>query len=161
MREDLLFRLRVIPVEIPSLTERPDDIPMLLSHFISHYANLYRLPPIDVSAAALERLQRYRWPGNVRELENCVRYLTCIQLARPIESHDLPLLPNHDGNAPAATFRDAKRATVEAFEREQVERALATAHGNISKAARSVGTPRRSFFALMRKHGIRSEAFRA
>jgi DNA-binding NtrC family response regulator len=161
MREDLLFRLRVIPVEVPALAERPDDIPMLLAHFISHYAKLYRLPVIEIGAATLERLQRYRWPGNVRELENCVRYLTCIQLARPIEPHDLPLLPSHDNLARASTLRDGKRHAVDSFEREQVEKALAAAHGNISSAARNVGTPRRTFFSLMRKHGIRSELYRA
>ena len=108
----------------------------------------------------MDRLQHYRWPGNVRELENCVRYLTCIQLARPIEPHDLPLLPGRD-RAIAPTLRDAKRAAVATFEREQVANALAAAQGNISRAARSVGSPRRSFFALMRKYGISPESFRS
>jgi len=160
MREDLLFRLRVVPVEVPSLADRAEDIPTLLEHFIPCYAKAYRMPPIEIGEAALARLQHYRWPGNVRELENCVRYLTCIQLARPIEPHDLPLLAGHDG-AIASTLRDAKRAAVATFEREQIVTALAAARGNISKAARTVGAPRRSFFALMRKYGIRAESFRA
>ena len=160
LREDLLFRLRVVPVEVPSLAQRPDDIPTLLVHFISHYAALYRMPAIEVGEAARARLQCYQWPGNIRELENCVRYLTCIQLARPIEPDDIPLLPGYGGEVAAApTFRDAKRAAVETFERERIANALAGAHGNISKAARSIGMPRRSFFALTRKYGIHPESF--
>jgi DNA-binding NtrC family response regulator len=159
MREDLLFRLRVVPVAVRPLVERPEDIEPLLECFIAHYARAYRLSPIVIGDEARQRLARYRWPGNVRELENCVRYLTCIQLARPVEVGDLPLLPDHDPPA-AASFRDAKRATVDAFERDQVAAALSRSRGNISQAARSIRKPRRTFFTLMRKHGIRADPYR-
>ena len=163
MREDLLFRLRVVPVEIPSLAERPDDVPLLLARFIDHYARAYRLPAIVISSAATECLRLYRWPGNVRELENMVRYLTCVQLVRPVEPGDLPLLRDRkhaSGTALATSFREAKEATVASFEREQISDALARAKGNIARAARSVGKPRRTFFSLMRKHGISAEPYR-
>jgi two-component system, NtrC family, response regulator GlrR len=163
MREDLLFRLRVVPVEVTPLCERPADLGPLLARFIEQYARAYRLPPIVLGAAARERMERYRWPGNVRELENMVRYLTCIQLARAIEPGDLPLLRERCREAapsPTTSFKEAKHATVAAFEREQVIDALARAKGNIAKAARTVGKPRRSFFSLMRKHGISADAYR-
>lgn len=161
MREDLLFRLRVIPIEIPPLAERREDVPALLARFVDQYARAYRLPPIVVSCAAGECLRGYHWPGNVRELENMVRYLTCIQLGRAIEPGDLPLLRDRkQAGTPPQNFREAKQATVAAFEKEQIIDALAGANGNISKAARSVGKPRRSFFSLMRKHGVSAEPYR-
>ncbi|MFN0251493.1 MAG: sigma 54-interacting transcriptional regulator [Kofleriaceae bacterium] len=154
MREDLLFRLRVVPIVVAPLAQRPEDIAPLLERFSSHYASAYRMPAICFSTAALERLAGYRWPGNVRELENLVRYLTCIQLGRAVEPNDLPLVGEHERLA--ATFQEGKRAAVEAFERSHIVDALTRSAGNIARAARSVGKPRRTFFALMRKYGIES-----
>jgi len=161
MREDLLFRLRVVPVEVPPLCDRRDDVGPLLACFIEQYARAYRLQPIVISAAAHERLDRYRWPGNVRELENLVRYLTCIQLARPVEPGDLPLLREPEAPACAApvSYWEAKEATIVAFERERIADALANSRGNIAKAARAIGMPRRTFFSLMRKHGIIADRY--
>ena len=93
-REDLFFRLRVVPVDIPPLCERPDDIPVLVREFTTRYAGRYGLPPVALSDAAWYRMSFYGWPGNVRELENCVRFLTCQQFGRCIEPDDLPLLEN-------------------------------------------------------------------
>lgn len=163
MREDLLFRLRVVPIEVPPLVARPEDIAPLLERFVVHYAAAYRLPPIQISDAARDRIERYTWPGNVRELENCVRYLTCIQLSRAVEPGDLPLIRGHEPAPSVAkepSFQAAKRAAVASFERERIVDALVASRGNIAKAARSVGKPRRSFFLLMRKHGIHADAFR-
>ena len=69
-REDLFFRLRVVPIEVPALRERPSDIPLLLEAYGSRYAETYKLPKIMISDTALKRLTSYVWPGNIRELEN-------------------------------------------------------------------------------------------
>jgi two-component system, NtrC family, response regulator GlrR len=155
-REDLLFRLRVFPAYVPPLAERPDDAAALLDGLSDWYAEHYQLPRIQLTPRAEGRLRAYSWPGNVRELENCVRYLTCLRLTRCIDVADLLLIDT----APAprrllsGDFRKAKNALVDEFERSYLERALEEADGNISRAARAAGKPRRAFFELMRKHGL-------
>ncbi|HEY9283680.1 MAG TPA: sigma-54 dependent transcriptional regulator [Pyrinomonadaceae bacterium] len=168
-REDLFFRLRVVPIEVPPLRERREDIPLLLASFVSCYARLYGLPRIVFSPEATRALTTYDWPGNIRELKNCVRYLTCLRLESPVRPHDLSLLGNAPERPPAAaaaantcaserTMKEAKRELVTRFEREYLEAALRQSNGNIAQAARASGKPRRAFFELMRKYGIKPDA---
>jgi len=166
-REDLFFRLRVIPIEVPPLRERREDIRPILGTYVTHYAEAYGLPRITFTVAAMHRVSSYSWPGNVRELENCVRYLTCLQLTGPVEVSDLPLLDEGDTSAPrreepdlsGLSLREAKRELVSRFERDYLERALRESHGNIARAARQSGKARRAFFELMRKHGVKAGGF--
>jgi len=161
-REDFFFRLRVVPVDVPRLAERRDDIPALLEEFAERASSDYKLPRIVLSDGALDRLLSYSWPGNIRELENCVKFLTCLQLTRPVDPYDLPLLDNGSGGADrrigelvtAGPLKVVKRDLVAQFERVYLERALQRSGGNIAAAARASGKPRRAFFELMRKHGI-------
>lgn len=166
-REDLLFRLRVFPVDVPPLRTRPEDIEVLLQEFVMRSAEAYGLPPVEFTPAALERLFDYSWPGNVRELENCVRYLTCVGIAGSVGPGDLPLLsqdesghgPERTKNPLDKTFQEAKREAIETFELNYLEAALASAGGKVTVAARASGKHRRAFFELMRKHGLRAERF--
>jgi two-component system, NtrC family, response regulator GlrR len=177
-RDDLLFRLRVAPIEIPPLRDRPEDAEELWERYADYYAAENAAPRIELSPIALGAIRRHRWPGNVRELENCVRYLTCLRLGRPVEPADLPFaaLPDSfvpasndfrleggrvvasangiSGNGYPSNFRAAKAALVSEFERTVVRGALEETRGNIAQAARLVGKPRRAFFCLMRKHQI-------
>lgn len=163
-REDLLYRLRVIPIEVPPLRERRDDIPLLLEHFCDTYTEAYRLPRPVFSQRALNRLFDYDWPGNVREVENCVKYLTCVQLARPVDVYDLPLphetkpaqTSSHrtSFDATGGAFQDMKDRLVREFEHDYLSDALRRSGGNIAKAAAASGKNRRAFFELMRKHGL-------
>jgi two-component system, NtrC family, response regulator GlrR len=159
-REDLFFRLRVVPIEIPSLSQRPDDIPLLVTTFIDRCSEIYKLPTIVLSGRAIDRLTSYSWPGNVRELENCIKFLTCLQLGRPIDPDDLPLLGDgetHNGvpmGTGAGPFKALKRELIDGFERTYLGDALRCSGGNIAAAARASGKPRRAFFELMRKHEI-------
>jgi DNA-binding NtrC family response regulator len=91
-REDLYFRLRVVPIEVPPLAHRCEDIPVLFAHFVDKYAREYDVPAITLSPEAARHMSVYPWPGNVRELENCVRCMTCLGLDRPARIDDLPLL---------------------------------------------------------------------
>lgn len=169
-REDLFFRIYVFPVLIPPLRERIDDVEPLLAEYVQRSAELFSLQPIRFSCEAMQRLMVYSWPGNIRELENCVRYLTSLRLGRAVETRDLKLL---DELAPAGTLqcvtaslngtaaasgllplRAAKRSIVGDFERDYVSEALRANHGNIARAARASGKPRRAFFELMRKYGV-------
>jgi len=163
-REDLFFRLRVIPVEVPPLWRRKEDIRPLIQEYVTRYADSYSLPPVSLSEAAFDRMENYSWPGNVRELENCVQYLTCLQLDHEIQVEDLPLLSfaEEESGAGAETdpagpsFQQTKRELVSLFEREYLEDALRKSGGNIAEAARASGKARRAFFELMRKHGLKA-----
>lgn len=164
-REDLLFRLRVFPLDVPPLRSRREDIPILLEAFVDSYSNAYRLPRPVFSGGAMRRILGYDWPGNVRELENCVRYLTCLQLKRPVDMYDLLLrceassepkiAPSHltvvDGK-----FQQLKREVVRDFETGYILDALKRCDGNIARAAAASGKPRRVFFELMRKYGLKA-----
>ncbi|HFA59729.1 MAG TPA: sigma-54-dependent Fis family transcriptional regulator [Rhodospirillales bacterium] len=174
-RADLFFRLRVVPVEIPSLAERREDIPALTEYFVARYAREYEVEPVVFGEAARARMMSYHWPGNVRELENCVRYLICLGLDRPVHPADLPLLdeaamPVGAAQAPAPEgeadlldlpLKEAKSMVVEGFEKMYIDKALHSANGNVAEAARRSGKHRRAFFELMRRYGIGAEVYRA
>ena len=153
-REDLLFRLRVVPLAVPALRDRRDDILPLLDAFTAWYAEAYTTAPVTFTPEARAALRDYRWPGNVRELENLVRHVTCMYPGGAIEPAQLPLVSELAVDAASGAFRRAKSALVAEFERKYLEEALAAADGNIARAARSSGKPRRAFFELMRKHGV-------
>jgi two-component system, NtrC family, response regulator GlrR len=167
-RQDLYFRLRVVPIEVPPLKARPEDVASLAAAYVAHFADRYGLPEIVFCPSALARMQAYGWPGNVRELENCVHYLTCLQLERPVQAEDLPLLsapeparqamPRANGTDVALSFQAAKQQLIEMFERNYLEEALRRSNGNIAEAARASGKARRAFFELMRKHGVAAMA---
>jgi len=182
-RKDLFFRLRVVPVDIPALQGRIEDILDLVTAFTEKSARKYNLPVVEFSEAALARLKDYNWPGNVRELQNCIEYLTCLQLQRSVLPDDLPLLnqndistPEMERNCPAAEphrngngaatvihadlFQDAKSRLVARFEKQYIVDALRTTNGNISAAARLSGKNRRALFELIRKHDIDPDAYR-
>lgn len=163
-REDLFFRLRVVPVEVLALSKRPDDIRPLFEEYIEHYATLYGLPEITLSDDAWAKVEYYSWPGNIRELENCVQYLTCLQTGRAVQPEELPLLTVEEEKMPGritpevmqASFQKSKRELVDLFEKSYLEEALRKSRGNIAEAARASGKARRAFFELMRKHGVRT-----
>lgn len=152
-RHDLYYRLNVIPVTLPALRDRPDDIPLLACHFLAKCRKEFSKPPMDFTAEALRRLQSYDWPGNVRELEHVVERAIVLAQNPRIEAHDLrlPLTMPPPSRLP---FREAKIQVVTQFERSYIEELLAEYQGNISRAARAARKDRRAFWHLMRKHGI-------
>ena len=166
-RDDLFFRLRAFPVRVPPLCERREDIPLLLEDYATRCSEAYKLARVVFSDRALQRLQAYAWPGNVRELENCVKYLTCLQLTRPVDPYDLPLLDARTSSASdqpsfdalGRPFQEAKKELVDNFEQRYLETALRQNNGNIARAALASAKPRRVFFELMRKHKIAAADF--
>ncbi len=169
-RADLFFRLRVLPIEIPPLRDRREDIPPLLEHFLQRYAAEYGKAPFTFSEDVLHHLLAYDWPGNIRELENCVRHLLCTRSGSVVHPEDLPLLlsPLAREASPTfsaalasplhqETFQSAKRRIVSAFERQYLQSSLRAHQGNIAAAARACGKHGRAFFELMRRHGLSRE----
>jgi two-component system nitrogen regulation response regulator NtrX len=177
-REDLFFRLNVIPIELPPLRERPDDVPALVAHFTAlHHARTGRPAP-GWSDEALALMARYRWPGNVRELANIVERLAILHAGEPVGATEVRRVVPVDANgaAPAARPRGDAAApdvapsaaplpdaalleqplgdALDAYERTLIVRALSVANGNVAEAARRLQTDRPNLYRRMRRLGI-------
>lgn len=160
-REDLFYRLNVVPVSIPALRERRDDIPALVDHFFARYANEQGIPPPQVSNEAMTALQAYEWPGNVRQLRNVVER-TVIMTPREklgmIEADMLPpeIFSNRSGGEAgvsvmmSAPLREAR----ESFEREYLRVQIRRFSGNISKTASFIGMERSALHRKLKLLGM-------
>jgi DNA-binding NtrC family response regulator len=156
-REDLFYRLNIIPITIPPLRDRKADIPLLASFFLSAFRRLYDKKVTGFSPEAFARLMAHDWPGNVRELENRVQQLVVLSnddLVRDldIDGGEHPVPVKSEGS-----FRDEKKRIVADFEREYVRRALERADANVSEAARMAGLDRKSFWNLARRNGLHGQ----
>jgi transcriptional regulator with GAF, ATPase, and Fis domain len=161
-REDLYFRLNVIPLAIPPLRERPDDIPALVRHFSALHRGRTGQPLTSWSLDAVDVLARYRWPGNVRELANIVERLAILHPGREVLSDDIrEVLPNapvrlaEPAALPNAAVLDTSLTeTLDDYERVLITRALSVAGGNIAEAARRLQTDRPNLYRRMKRLGI-------
>ena len=158
-REDLYYRLNIIPMTLPGLRERKDDIPILVKHFLHDLAR--KTPHVieRFSPLAMQKLMNYRWPGNVRELENKVHQIVALASSSIVlpEQIDLPIEEALGKGGELKGFKEAKRELVDAFEIDYIHRALEAAGGNISEAARLARKHRRAFWEIMKKHGIQAK----
>jgi DNA-binding NtrC family response regulator len=154
-RQDLLYRINTVEIDLPPLRERPEDIPLLLEHFIAIYAEKYNVPPKRLSAAALDRLTAHAWPGNVRALRHAVERAVILSEGEMLAPSDFSLSQTGQaagGAAPASLPPDA--STLDAMEKDAILRAL-EAHGrNISRAAEALGLTRPSLYRRMQKYGL-------
>ncbi|MEX2016362.1 MAG: sigma-54 dependent transcriptional regulator [Candidatus Hydrogenedentales bacterium] len=135
-REDLYFRLNVIPLHLPPLRERPEDIPMLIEHFVSRFARENGRTIKGLTAAARERLLRYTWPGNVRELQNCIERAVVLADGPQLDVHDLSLPDRPIGNGNGALQAGT---TVAEMEKELIFKTLEHCDDNRTKAADLLG----------------------
>jgi two-component system nitrogen regulation response regulator NtrX len=158
-REDLFFRLSVIPILSPPLRERPDDIPILVSHFIESLANEDNLKKKKIAPEAMEQLKRHHWKGNIRELRNTLERLVIMTPADAIHAQDLPeavrnssevVIPDHDE---AATLKEFK----ELSERSFLVAKLRENNWNISQTAQVIGTPRSNLYKKLEQYKISQE----
>jgi two-component system nitrogen regulation response regulator NtrX len=157
-REDLYFRLAVIPIFVPALRERQSDIASLAGHFMSGFAQEYGRRPKAFAPDATALLERYAWPGNVRELRNLIERLVIMAPGDTITAADLAFLdPLSHGAADATPPPQPGLSLHEArdrFERDYILRALAEQHGNISRTADALGVERSNLYRKMRAFGI-------
>jgi two-component system nitrogen regulation response regulator NtrX len=159
-REDLYFRLNVIPVFVPPLRDRQEDIPLLAEHFMAEFAREYgrRLKRFEPGAVAL--LQHYGWPGNVRELRNVIERLMIMVPGDAITADDLTFLgstapsPPDGDAAPGDPSRLTLHEARERFERDLILRTLAEQQGNMSRTAEVLGVERSNLYRKMRSFGI-------
>jgi two-component system nitrogen regulation response regulator NtrX len=155
-REDLFFRLNVIPIFVPPLRDRSEDIPLLAAHFMAEFAREYGRRPKHFDAAATAALQSYAWPGNVRELRNVIERLVIMVPGETIAAADVGFLTDRAVRVPALesagtlTLHEAR----ERFERDLIARTLAEQQGNVSRTADVLGVERSNLYRKMRAYGL-------
>lgn len=154
-REDLYYRIHVVPVEIPPLRERKEDIPLLAEHFLKQISRRMKKDIKAISPMAMQKLMLYDWPGNVRQLENTIEQ--AIALSRHDVLTEDYVLPSKDLSAePLMPFKEA----VEDFKKGYVVRLLEFTKGNVSKAADLAGKYRADFHNLVKKYNLKPEDFK-
>ena len=165
-REDLYYRLAVVPLRVPSLKERRDDIPALARHFIERSAESSGMVPRELSADALTALQSYDWPGNVRQLRNLMDWLLIMAPGGAADAIRAEMLPHDVANgAPAVLNLDPMadvmalplREARDLFETQYLQAQLMRFGGNISRTAGFVGMERSALHRKLKQLGVNSE----
>jgi two-component system response regulator GlrR len=154
-REDLYYRIHVIPIHLPPLRDRKEDIPLLVEHFLKTFSQEIRKEVKGITSAAMQKLMLYDWPGNVRELKNAIEYAVAMSRQEVI-SEDLILHSQNIPQEPVMSLREAK----DSFEKGYIIRLLELSKGNVSKAAASAGKYRADFYNLLKKYNIKPENFK-
>lgn len=164
-REDLYFRLQVIPVTLPPLRDRAEDIPLLAEAFLARFRVLHPDSKVRrISGEAMHRLADYPWPGNVRELENVVRRTAALSFSKEILAQDLPddilRAPEGTGETHSGDFSRARAEWLSGFEERYFRDLLEQTAGNVVQAARASGVPRPTLYRYLRKCGLDPAHFR-
>ena len=154
-REDLFYRIHVVPIDLPPLRERKEDVPPLAEYFLKEISQRMKKDIKGISSMAMQKLMLYDWPGNVRELENTIEHAVAIT-QHDIISEEI-VLPTKDlPTEPLKPFKEA----VEDFKRGYLARLLEFTKGNVSKAAELAGRYRADFYNLVKKHNLKPEDFK-
>lgn len=159
VRQDLYYRLNVVSIALPPLRDRREDIPTLAQHFLRKYATELSGQAGSFSANALRKLTYYDWPGNVRELEHTVERAVMFCETSALHEDDI-ILPGANSSQPDESFRQAKAKVIRQFEKDYLQKLLASHRGNISEAARAAHKNRRAFWELIRKHQLDVHGFK-
>ncbi|HWU90513.1 MAG TPA: sigma-54 dependent transcriptional regulator [Kofleriaceae bacterium] len=156
-RQDLYYRINVFPMHLPPLRERPEDIAMLVRHFILKYRARLGKPCEGIAPGALARFMASDFPGNVRELENKVHQAMVVAAGPIIDEQDVALPAGRGGGGRfdvTRKFREVKQEVIDAFEKQYLTELLRVHHGNLAQAARVAGMDRKNLWALVARHGL-------
>ncbi|MBC8365950.1 sigma-54-dependent Fis family transcriptional regulator [bacterium] len=157
-REDLYYRLNVVPIQVPPLRDRREDIPLLVAHFLERYSRELGVPIRKVHPDALEKLKNYRWPGNVRELGNMIERLLIMASGDQILEADIPGSGEAIGGDvalfEATNFQDFKERSEAAF----LARKIKDWNGNVSQTARALGMQRSHLYRKIEKYGLQGRS---
>jgi two-component system nitrogen regulation response regulator NtrX len=165
-REDLLFRLNVIPLQVPPLRERDGDVRLLGEHFLARYAARHELPAPRLQPSSWRLLEAYAWPGNIRELKNVIERLVILRRGAEVRPEDLPMemtrgTTSHPAGQSAAGAHPYEglplREAREAFERDLIKAALDRNDGNITRAAAELGLERTHLHKRIKAIGLSEE----
>jgi two-component system response regulator GlrR len=154
-REDLFYRLNVIPITMPPLRERKEDIPMLANHFMKKFRNEINPRIEGITPDAIHKMMMYDWPGNVRELENKITQAMVLTKTNMISAENLFL----QTEGKVEEFRSFKKAKQD-FEREYTTQVLRLTGGNVSRAAKIAQKDRKDFYEVMKKYDIDPKEYR-
>jgi two-component system, NtrC family, nitrogen regulation response regulator NtrX len=153
-REDLFYRLNVIPFLVPPLRERKEDIPLLAREFLRVFGREYGRPRVELAEDAITMLKQYNWPGNVRELKNLIeRVLIMNPHVNRIERKHLPVLVARESSRPGEEFSTLQQAR-EAYERDYILKKIDECRGNVTRAAEALGLERSHLYRKMKALGI-------
>jgi len=152
-REDLYFRLAVVPIHVPPLRERSEDIPALARHFFELASARFGRRPKRLQPDALRALMAHRWPGNVRELKNLIERLMILAPGDEVAADDLPFAAAEPELPPDAPLKDAR----DDFERRYILAALRRSRGNVTRAAERLGLERSNLYRKLKSYGIEVE----
>ncbi len=154
-REDLFYRLNVIPFYVPPLRERKEDIPLLAKHFLREFSQTYNRRPKELSEDAVDALVRYTWPGNVRELRNLIERVVIMNPSVPkLERKHLPNLIYREGGRRSLGEFSSLHEGRASFERDYILKKLDESHGNVARAAEVLGLERSHLYRKMKTLGI-------
>jgi two-component system, NtrC family, nitrogen regulation response regulator NtrX len=154
-REDLFYRLNVIPFSVPPLRDRSEDIPLLARHFLKEFSAAYSRKAREITDESVEVLMRYSWPGNVRELRNVIERVVIMNpTVSRVERKHLPPLVHRDGNRRAPGEHSTLHQARAAYERDYILKKLDENHGNISRTAEMLGLERSHLYRKMKALGI-------
>ncbi len=149
-RQDLLYRINTVEINLPPLRARIEDIPLLAVHFIDIYAKKYRKNVRGIQEGAIEKLQKYPWPGNVRELQHAIERAIIMSEEEELTTMDFFFLSGTSSNSAGAN----DSFNLEEVERSVIEKVLERHNGNISKAAKELGLTRASLYRRLEKYGL-------
>lgn len=149
-REDLFFRLNVLAIAVPRLRERPEDIPLLASHFVERLAPVHGRNGVTLDSPAAALLQNYDWPGNVRELKNAIEHALIFAKDSVLHSEDFPHIASNSGGASSS----APMRSLEEMEREAIAATLESTHYKIGRAAEILGISRKTLLEKRKKYGL-------
>ena len=157
-RQDLYFRLNVVPLELPSLKQRSNDIESLIDHFVAQFAQDHNVAALKFSKLAIKKLRAYSWPGNIRELRNICERLSILLPGKVIEPENLPMEittgpKSHNTNI--GTLPELG-INLDKLEADLINQALNRTNGNRSKSARLLGLSRDKLLYRIQKHGLGS-----
>lgn len=146
-RQDLLYRINTVEIEIPPLRDRAEDIPVLIDHFLKIYSNKYQRPGMKIEPSVVKQMKKYTWPGNVRELQHALERGVIMAKDRIISSEDI-ILPK---SLPTGEFASLK---VEDVEKKAIAKAIDKFSGNLSKASEELGIGRTTLYRKMKKYNL-------
>ena len=154
-REDLYYRIHVMPVHLPALRQRREDIPLLADHFLRKHGQRLNRPPLPVTPEALRALLEYRWPGNVRELENAIERALLLAKGDSLRVEDLPPeVRTAESNGEEGSYRRER----DEWERQYLAQTLREAGGSVAKAAEIAGLHRSTLYEKLARYGLVTEA---
>ncbi len=169
-REDLFYRLNVMTVTMPSLTDMREDIPLLAHYFLQKFSEEHQRQDMEFSPEGLQYLMQRRWQGNIRELQNIIsravllapqELLTPVELSDSVNMVEATAAQSYGNTQPELSYKEAKEELVSQFTISFLSEKLRGSKGNVSAAARESGMERQAFQRLMRRHNLQSQSFRS